>query len=302
MLSSADFVRIAWENGFVIPAFNVPYPNMIKPVIEAVVEADSMAFLEIAPIEWENFEAEGIQEIKEEFDRWTDGKHVRLHLDHIYVIDEAGNPADYRADIRCGLDVKYDSVMLDGSTLDLEGNIEATREVVGMAHAAGVPCEAELGAVLREGGGPMPSYEVLFKSGDGFTDVAAATRFVQETGCDWLSVSIGNIHGAVTQAMREQEKVAARLNLDHLETLKQATGIPLVLHGGSGISKELVLQAITRGIAKINVGFAIRRAYENELRDTGSVSKAQAATRKATLQVLCDLYEVSCTYGKYANV
>ena len=217
------------------------------------------------------------------------------------MVDEKGNEADYLADIATGLDAKYDSVMLDGSTLDLDRNIAATRTVVAMAHEAGVPCEAELGAVLREGSGPLPPYETLFESGQGFTNIEAAARFVRETNCDWLSVSIGNIHGAVTLAMREQEKVEARLNLEHLEKLNRATGIPLVLHGGSGISKALVLQAIQRGIAKINVGFAIRRAYENELRDSGNLSKAQQATRDATLRILRDLYEVAGSYSRYAK-
>ena len=66
-----------------------------------------------------------------------------------------------------------------------------------MAHAADVPVEAELGAVLGHEAGPLPPYEELFASGLGFTDPAEAKRFVEETGCDWLSVAIGNIHGAI---------------------------------------------------------------------------------------------------------
>ena len=83
----------------------------------------------------------------------------------------------------------------------------------------------------------MPSYEELYASGKGFTDVDEARRFVQETGCDWLSVAIGNIHGAISGALKDQKKVEARLNLDRLNQLSQVTGIPLVLHGGSGIRR-----------------------------------------------------------------
>ena len=85
--------------------------------------------------------------------------------------------------------------MLDGSRLSLADNIAATRQVAELAHAAGVPCEAELGAVLGHEAGPLPPYEEFFETGLGFTDVAEAKRFVAETDCDWLSVAIANIHG-----------------------------------------------------------------------------------------------------------
>ena len=128
--------------------------------------------------------------------------------------------------IREALALGYQSVMVDGSRLNLEDNIEATRQVVEIAHAAGVPVEAELGAVLGHEAGPLPPYEELFASGRGFTDVEEAKRFVQETGCDWLSVAIGNIHGAVSAARRDEKKVEARLNLDHLEQLASGDGHP----------------------------------------------------------------------------
>ena len=95
-----------------------------------------------------------------------------------------------------------------------------------------------------------------------------AVRFVRETGCDWLSVSIGNIHGAVVAALRDQPKGESRLNLQHLETLHEATGVPIVLHGGSGVKHEDVLAGMKSGIAKVNVGFEIRKAYEDALKTT----------------------------------
>ena len=124
--------------------------------------------------------------------------------------------------------------MVDASRLDLEGNIAATRRIVEIAHPKGVCVEGELGAVLGHESGPMPPYDELFESGKTFTVVEEAKRFVKETECDWLSVAIGNIHGAVSDALRDQKKPEARLNLEHLDKLSQATRIPLVLHGGSG--------------------------------------------------------------------
>ena len=74
---------------------------------------------------------------------------------------------------------------------------------------AALPCEAELGAVMGHEAGPMPPYEELFASGKGFTDVAEAKRFVQETGCDWLSVAVGSVHGAIAAGRRIRAKPAA---------------------------------------------------------------------------------------------
>jgi len=82
------------------------------------------------------------------------------------------------------------------------------------------------------------------------------------------------------------KKVEARLNLDRLEQLNQAAGIPLVLHGGSGIKQDNLRQAMRRGIAKINVGTEIRQAYEVALRETGSMEKAQRATYERTTWVI----------------
>jgi fructose/tagatose bisphosphate aldolase len=158
--------------------------------------------------------------------------------------------------------------------------------VVDLAHAAGVPVEAELGAIVGHEAGPLPPYEELFATGKGFTDVEEAQRFVAETGCDWLSVAIGNIHGAIAAGARDQKKVEARLNLERLDALAAATGIPLVLHGGSGIRRDDVLAAFQRGIAKINVATEIRQPYEQTLRETGSVAAAQDAVYQRTVWVL----------------
>ena len=193
----------------------------------------------------------------------------------------------------------YQSVMVDGSRLDLEGNIQATRQVVEMAHEAGIPCEAELGAVLGHEAGPLPPYEELFESGLGFTDVMEAERFVRETGCDWLSVAIGNIHGAVSGALKDRKKIEARLDLDHLDRLRQATGIPLVLHGGSGVKREYLLAAIKRGIAKVNIGTDIRQAYEaarrSEPRARRSEPRAQRAVYERTSWLIRDYFGLAGT-------
>jgi fructose-bisphosphate aldolase class II len=292
-VNRSDIVRNAYQACVMIPAFNVPYLPMVEPVIRAVVDHDACALIEVARLEWLKFGAQSPAAVMEEFLRWSDPNHVRIHLDHIPVIDEDDRRVDYMPIMREAIELGYQSVMIDGSRLDLEGNIEATRQVVELAHQAGIPCEAELGAVLGHETGPLPPYDQLYESGLGFTDVNEAQRFVQETGCDWLSVAIGNVHGAVSGAFKDKKKVQARLNLDHLDGLREATDVPLVLHGGSGVQREYVLGAIRRGIAKVNIGTEIRQAYESTLRESGSMPAAQDAVYERTAWLIRDYFDIA---------
>jgi fructose-bisphosphate aldolase class II len=294
-------VQNALKTGVAIPAFNAPYLPMVEPVIRAVVDQNSFALIETARLEWIKFEAGGPEDVAREFFRWQKPEHVRLHLDHVPVIDEDGQRVDYLSIIQQAISHGYHSVMVDGSRLPLEENIAATRQVATIAYQGGIPCEAELGAVLGHEAGPLPSYDELFASGRGFTKVGEAHRFVTETGCDWLSVAIGNIHGAISGEYKDQKKIAARLNLEHLESLFQATGVPLVLHGGSGIPREYVLSSFKKGITKINIGTEIRQAYEATLRSSGKVSAAQDAVYERTKWLIGDYFELENLRKKVAQ-
>lgn len=302
MPTSADILNNAVKAGVVVPAFNVPYLPMVEPIVQAVVDQDCFALIEVARLEWIKFESQSLAAVMKEFRKWARPEYVRLHLDHVPVIDEDDLRVDYLAIIREAIGLGYQSVMVDGSRLSLEENIAATRRVVELAHRAGLPCEAELGAVLGHEAGPLPPYDELFESGQGFTDVDQARRFVRETGCDWLSVAAGSIHGAISGALKDQKKVEARLNLEHLEQLHQATGgIPLVLHGGSGVKREYLLAGIKKGIAKVNIGTEIRQAYESVLRETQDQSAAQAAVYEHTSRLIRDYLGLAGTRNVVVN-
>jgi len=283
-IGTAEAVRNAWQAGMVVPAFNIPYLPMMEAVVRALREAECFGLIAVSRPDWERFEAQSPRAVREEYERHKDERYTRLHLDHVPVVDEEGLRVDYAAIIGEAIELGYESVMVDASRLALDENIAATREVVTMAHEAGIPVEAELGAVLGHEAGPLPPYEELFASGRGFTDPDEAARFVRETGVDWLSVSIGNIHGAISGARRSEKKVAARLNIEHLDRIRQATGIPLVLHGGSGIRRQYILEGIRHGITKINIGTTIRQAYEGAV--GSSVAAGREATRLAALRVI----------------
>ena len=293
MNPTARIVANAWKSGLLVPAFNIPYLPMMEPVIRAVVDEDAFALVEVARVEWRKFESRSMAAVCEEYHKHADPAYVRLHLDHIPVIDEDGLRVDHLDIIREAVELGFDSVMVDGSRLDLEENIRETRGAVELAHAAGIPCEGELGAVLGHEEGPLPPYEELFRSGRGFTDPGEAARFVAESGCDWLSVAFGNIHGRISQAARDEKKVAARLDIEHLEAIRAAAGVPLVLHGGSGIQQRYVLEAMKHGIAKMNIGADIRQAYERAVRGSGGQEEAREAVYRRARWLLADYLGLS---------
>lgn len=270
--NTRELMLAAWRAGKVIPAFNIPYLPIMKAVVRALRDTNTFGLIHVARPEWEKFEAKSLLAVRDEYERVKDERYTRLHLDHVPVVDEDGLSVDFEAIIAEAIDLGYESVMVDGSRLALKENIAATRKVVEMAHDAGIPVEAELGMVLGHEAGPLPPYEELFDSGRGFTDPAQASRLVAETGADWLSVAIGNIHGAISGAARSQRKVEARLDIDHLDRIREAASVPLVLHGGSGIRKEYLLRAFRHGVAKINIGTTIRQAYEAGVSETESAA------------------------------
>jgi fructose/tagatose bisphosphate aldolase len=184
-------------------------------------------------------------------------------------------------------------MMVDGSRLPLEENISATRAVVEVGRKAGVAVEGELGMVMGHGEGPLPPYEELFRSGRGFTDPGEARRFVAETGVDWLSVAVGSLHGAISKAKKHEKKAEARLDIPHLKRLNEAARAPLVLHGGTGIRKECIMDGIRNGIAKVNIATAIRQPYEAAV--TGGADRAAEAVYEATVRVIRDDLEVAGT-------
>lgn len=261
-----NIMHKAQERGIVIPAFNIAYLPMIEPIVFVLKDTKTFGLIEVARPDVEKFGAKSFADVVREYKRWADERYMCLHLDHVPVIDEDGKEVQWKELIEEGLLLGYDSVMIDGSRLPLEENIAVTREVVKMAHQKNTPVEAELGAVLGHEKGPLPPYEELFRTGKGFTRIDEAKRFVEETQVDWLSVAIGNIHGAISGVAKDRAKVEARLNIAHLKNLREVTGVPLVLHGGSGINRFSVLEAIKNGITKINIGTEIRQVYERVLK------------------------------------
>ena len=154
---------------------------------------------------------------------------VVLHLDHTTDLDI----------IQKAVDAGFSSVMIDGSGLPLEQNVELTRAAVEIARPRGVDVEAELGHV---GGMDLADQECAESV---LTVPDEVTRFVEQTGVDALAVSIGTAHG-VYQAQ-------PLLNIERLDQLDAVSPVPLVLHGGSGTPDDQIRVAVRHGICKMNV-------------------------------------------------
>ncbi|OGL83327.1 hypothetical protein A3B32_01885 [Candidatus Uhrbacteria bacterium RIFCSPLOWO2_01_FULL_53_9] len=262
IVSPKTMLRRAHRGGYAVGAFNVNNLEILQGVVEAAVEMRSPLIVQTSQGAIEYAGMELLAAMVHTIARDTDIP-IALHLDHgtdVALVMEA---------IDSGL---YTSVMIDTSRFPLQDNIRITREVVKRAHARKIFVEAELGAI------PGKEDQVDVMEADAFmTRPEEATRFVKETDCDALAVSIGTKHGVSKFA-----SVHARLDIERLRAIASAVNKPLVLHGASSVYRNLkdvaeaygadlskafgvpdgqLKKAIKNGIAKINTDSDIRIAF-----------------------------------------
>ncbi|HET6211408.1 MAG TPA: class II fructose-bisphosphate aldolase [Micromonosporaceae bacterium] len=170
---------------------------------------------------------------------------VALHLDHVIspaLLHEAPGHG-------------FGSVMVDASRLSYLDNVTATRDAVGFGHLHGLWVEAELGTVGgKEGEPPLDPHAPQAR-----TDPATAASYVDETGVDALAVAVGSSHAMTIRA--------AALDHELIGRLRAALGVPLVLHGSSGVPDEELRRAVAGGLTKINIGTALNVAFTAAVRD-----------------------------------
>jgi fructose-bisphosphate aldolase class II len=164
---------------------------------------------------------------------------MSVHLDH----------ATEAALVREAISLGISSVMFDASALDYAANVAATAAVVAQCHDAGVWVEAELGEVGGKDGVHAPGAR---------TDPTEARAFVERTGVDALAVAVGTSHAMLTRD--------AVLDFDLIGALREAVPMPLVLHGSSGVPDDGLRQAVARGIAKVNIGTQLNKAFTTAVR------------------------------------
>ena len=294
-------VSRALANKTIIPAFNIPYLPMVEPVVQAIVDENSLAMVQVARLEWEKFESQSPEAVAKEYFKYCKEGYTLLHLDHVPAIDEDTKVVDFLPLLERALKAGYQSVMVDGSRLSLDENIAVTARAAELAGKYGAAVEAELGAVSgHEGSGIGLSYEELFTTKKGVTKVEEARRFAKESGCNWLSVAAGSFHGAIAASTKHLKKPEARLDIEHIAALSEATGhMPLVLHGGAGIKQDYILRAIENGIAKITVATEIRQPYEFALEERpGDIAYAQQKVYERTRWVIHEFLHTTDNHDK----
>lgn len=266
LVKMKDLLRRAEEKNIGCGAFSVGNMEMVRGAIRAAEELDTPIILQIAEVRLKNspLHLMGPMMVQAAKEAKVD---VAVHLDHgltFETVDKA-------------LELGFTSVMLDASTLPFEENIARVKAVVEKVRKYGATVEAELGLV---GGSEDGSCD----HGIRCTDPDDAVVYARETGIDALAVAIGNAHG--------NYPVAPTLAFDVLEKIHEKVDIPLVLHGGSGITDKDFQRAISLGIRKVNIA----TASFNSL--TAHVEKYMESTDKHNF---FDLNE-AMVQGTYENV
>lgn len=229
LLNLKNILSIAEQHKFAVGAFNAIDSNFIDAVFSAAQRQSSPVIINIAEVHLTYIDIHATSEyIKQKAAQYN--IPVCLNLDHgltFPVIETA---------IKCG----FSSIMFDGSHLPYEENISQTRKVVALCRDHDISVEGELGAVGGDEGGALESSADVAL----YTKAEQAKEFVTETGIDALAIAIGNTHG--------KYKGEPKLDFDRLRQIQQTVAVPLVLHGGSGISTEDFHKTIELGIRKIN--------------------------------------------------
>lgn len=232
LINLKDLLNHAKSNKYAVGAFAVANMDFIDLLLDSAVEKKSPIILLLAEVHFKYIDIEKFSSVVTDAAKKINIP-VCLGLDHGQKFETAIKA------IKCG----FTSIMFDASEYPLEENIKMTKEVVKIAHSVNVSVEGEIGYIGRESDG-SDSSESQSLNKELFTKVNEAIRYYDETDVDALAVSIGNMHGIY--------KGEPKLDFERLDELNKALNIPLVLHGGSGISNEDYKKAINLGICKIN--------------------------------------------------
>ena len=229
LVTMNDILAPAKAGGYGVGFFNAVNVEMARAIIEAAEELRAPVMVGTAEVLLPAMPLENVADYLIPMARRA-SVPVCVHYDHGLTFDKCIQ----------ALQLGFTSVMYDCSTLDYESNVANVAEMVRVCHAAGATVEGELGHVGdNEGAGR------LLNPSDYYTDPAMAEDFVRRTEVDALAVAVGNAHGAY--------RFPPNLDFDRIEAIAVRTDLPLVLHGGSGLSDSDFRTAVSRGVCKVNI-------------------------------------------------
>lgn len=241
LVSLTEILKLAEEKKCAVGAFNTPNLECINAVLAAAEKLNVPVILAHAELHEEVSPLKAIGPVMVQAAK-NAKVPVCVHLDHCETLSY----------MQTALDLGFTGVMYDGSLLPYEENVANTQKAVAMAHQVGCGVEAELGALAsREGGGAVGSGPV-------YTDPDQAVAFCRETGIDVFAPSFGTAHGIY--------KSKPVLDLDRVKVIAEKTGLPLVMHGGSGVSPEDYRTGIQNGLRKINYYSYMSKAGTNAVK------------------------------------
>lgn len=227
LVNLREILKLAEEKHFAVGAFNTPNLECIHAVLHAAERLNVPVILSHAQLHEDVAPLAEIGPVMVQAAKMAKVL-VCVHLDHCEKLDY----------MRQALDIGFTGVMYDGSLLPYAENLANTKKAVAMAKHYNCSVEAELGALASREGGEATG------SGPVYTDPEEAVAFCAETGIDALAPSFGTAHGIY------KEKPV--LDLDRVKVIAEKTGLPLVMHGGSGVSPEDYRTGIANGLRKIN--------------------------------------------------
>lgn len=255
-----EVLKKAQKEKYAVGLFNTTDTDMLQAVIEAAEESNSPVILGTAEVllpygELKLIAPSVIAAAKRA------SVPVVVHYDHGFTFE------------RCleALQLGFSSVMFDGSAKAYGQNIEETKEIVKIAHAFGASVEGEIGHVGEAAQGDE-SLENMY------TTVAEAKEYLENTGVDALAVAIGSAHGVY--------KKKPKLNVERLKEIADAVSVPLVLHGGSGLSDDDFKNTIREGIAKVNIFTDLCLAGERAMKDGAEKKLGYLETRNLKVEYI----------------
>ncbi len=252
MKTLREYVKDADQAGVAIGHFNISSLDALWGIYNAASKLNVPVIIGVSEGEEDFVGAEQAAALVKSF-RDTYNYPIFLNADHHYSFDR----------VKKAIDLGFDSVIVDGAALPMDENIALTKKCVEYAHEVikntgrDILVEAEIGFIGK-------SSKVLDEIPEGVSESTMTTpedakMFVDATGVDMLAPSIGNIHGMVRSGN-------PRLHPDRVKAIREATGIPLVLHGGSGTMNEDFIQCIKEGIDIVHINTEIRVAYRDGLK------------------------------------
>jgi ketose-bisphosphate aldolase len=277
--STKELLANAEKGGYAVGAFNVYNLEGVEAVVAAAEEQNSPAILQIHPSALKLGGAPLVACCISASEKAS--VPITVHFDH-------GNSRQELLEV---LEMGFDSVMADGSHLSFKENISYTKSISSLAHSKNMLVEAELGRLSgTEDDSTVEDYEAKL------TDINQAQEFIDETGIDALAVCIGNVHG-------KYPTTSPKLRLDLLKDLFELSskkGVYLVLHGASGLSKELIKECIERGVTKFNVNTEVRKAYTDSLSSSQKKDLVQvmASATEAMKAVVAEKMQLFGSAGK----